>query len=341
MKVLHAPDYRAGNPYQRLLANAVEARSDIRVDFLSGYPRLLPLARGVRRHGADVLHLHWPEAYAGNAPRRWRFPLDLRLADLRAPLVLTAHNLAAHDRASRGLARVFRQAHRRARAIIVHSEAARDACLRAFGAEADNYHVIPHGDLSTELPPAPDRVRARHALGVDDGRVLLLFGRLAPYKGIEELLAAWSAAPRSWRLVIAGRPDEDYGDHLRALAAGHANVQIEAGWLDDDRLVAWLAAADAVICNYRKILTSGAAMLPRARGVPLLLPRAASTVDLDEPDPRVLRFDDLARELPGLLDHAAELGHDPAAATAWRERHSWERIADAHTQLYRSVLAAS
>ena len=71
MKVLHAPDYRAGNPYQRLLADAVEARTDIRVDFLSGYPRLLPLARGVRRHGADVLHLHWPEAYAGNAPRRW------------------------------------------------------------------------------------------------------------------------------------------------------------------------------------------------------------------------------------------------------------------------------
>ena len=84
MRVLFAPDWRGGVPYQRLLADAL-AKRNVDVVFPNGYKRILPLSRGLDAAGpCDILHLHWPEAYfakhgqvsdsirfaACNAPRR-------------------------------------------------------------------------------------------------------------------------------------------------------------------------------------------------------------------------------------------------------------------------------
>src|SRR5262245_50742956 len=101
MKVLFAPDWRSGVPYQTLLAEALVALG-VEVDFLADYKRVLPLSRLVNERNFDVLHLHWPEAYY---PRRhdgfdWfrqaRFSTDLARATRTHPLVFTAHNFAPH-----------------------------------------------------------------------------------------------------------------------------------------------------------------------------------------------------------------------------------------------------
>jgi len=62
MNVLFAPDWRQGVPYQSLLADALVAVG-VHVDFLSDYKRVFPLTRLLQQHPADLLHLHWPEAY--------------------------------------------------------------------------------------------------------------------------------------------------------------------------------------------------------------------------------------------------------------------------------------
>jgi len=62
MRVLFAPDWRAGNQYQTLLAEAL-SQHGVEVSFLSDYHRGLPLFRGTRARVPDLVHLHWPEAY--------------------------------------------------------------------------------------------------------------------------------------------------------------------------------------------------------------------------------------------------------------------------------------
>src|SRR3954468_19468820 len=105
MKVLIAPDWRAGNPYHDLLAQALK-RLSVSVDFLQNYKRVFPLARSVRGSSADIFHLHWPEAYfsRANAGLDWcrhaRFPVDLDLACQSKVLAYTAHNLLPHTRRS-------------------------------------------------------------------------------------------------------------------------------------------------------------------------------------------------------------------------------------------------
>jgi hypothetical protein len=57
------PDYRAVNPYQGLLAEALSQR-DVDVQFANGYRRGLPLRRAWRDTSeASVQHLHWISPY--------------------------------------------------------------------------------------------------------------------------------------------------------------------------------------------------------------------------------------------------------------------------------------
>ena len=55
MKIVFAPDWRSGVPYQRLLAEALQRRG-LTIDFLSEYRRVLPLARAMKNHPGDLLH---------------------------------------------------------------------------------------------------------------------------------------------------------------------------------------------------------------------------------------------------------------------------------------------
>ena len=97
------PHFRT-NPYQELLADAIERRG-VRVALRAGRGRALPIWRAWLAAGAPrVLHLHWTHPYLGepsafDASFRERGFL-LQLATLRrlgVRIAWTLHNLGAHD----------------------------------------------------------------------------------------------------------------------------------------------------------------------------------------------------------------------------------------------------
>ena len=345
MKVVFAPDWRSGVPYQSLLAGAL-ARLGVEVEFFSDYKRVLPLYRLVKDRTFDVLHLHWPEAYYPRRDdgfdwfRRARFATDLALAAHHRPLVFTAHNLQPHNRAGECCgARNARAPFHHARAVIAHSAAARDCILETHGLPAGRVHVIPHGDLSPSLGEPLARSEAARQLGLGSGPLCLMFGTTEPYKGIEEVLAHWRAAQPAATLAIVGKPrDAAYRAKIENLAAGLDRVRLQLEWLTDEQLRVWLSAADAVVLNYRTIFTSGAAALARSWGVPVVLPRRLTTVDLAEPSPFVHRFDSFDTDFTAAL--AAALGTPPdfSAAADWREATAWPRLARATLDVYHRAL---
>ncbi|HEX8977485.1 MAG TPA: glycosyltransferase, partial [Solirubrobacteraceae bacterium] len=104
-----------------------------------------------------------------------------------------------------GLAAVQRSLRRSADRILVHEP--------AFAELLPGAATVPHG-----IEPASDRAQrhaARAALGLDPERmVVLCFGFLAPYKGLETVLEAAELADGTFDLVIAG------GEHPRLAAGG-------------------------------------------------------------------------------------------------------------------------
>lgn len=346
MRVLFAPDYRAGNPYQSLLAAAL-GRLGVEVDYPRGYRRLLPFGRSVRQSKADLVHLHWPEAYfPPGSPlqsylRRLRYPLDFGLAAISAPVVFTAHNLLPHQGGD-WIDRInVHTCFRFAKGIIAHSAESANAIRRFEPGLRSQLAVIPHGDLAAAFPPLPDRIAARSHLGIAaEEPVVLMFGRAEPYKGIEEVLRVWPELHANARLWIAGTPyTATYGEQLTALAVNKPRLTLELTWQDDAALAVRIAAADAVLFNYTRIFTSGAACLARSLGVPILLPQRSHTVDLAEPARSVFRFESVKSGLASALQAALGTSPDPASAADWRRRTAWDEIARQTRDVYQSVLS--
>lgn len=203
--------------------------------------------------------------------------------------------------------------------------------------------VIPHG-VERRVTPPQDEARAR--LGVrGDGLVVLCFGFLAPYKGLEAVLRAAELAGPAVELVVAGGAHprlggrDVYGERLRARWSDVARF---TGWVPEEDVSPWFAAADVVVFPYpQPFASSGALALAMAHATPALvskqLARSAELPDVlavaPEPLPLAARLLALERQRAGLRPLAD-------AVSGLAEDHAWPVVARRHLALYEEVTDA-
>jgi glycosyltransferase involved in cell wall biosynthesis len=289
-----------------------------------------------RRAGAraDVVHFQWLAVQQLDAhllPRR------SAPAGARRPLVLTAHDILPREPWP-GQRRAQLALYERFDAVVVHSEHGR-ARLRALGVPDARVHVIPHGVLrpwegAPERPLPPELPHA-------PGPVVLFFGLLRPYKGIDVLLEAWRGVEGA-ELWIVGMPRMDV---TRLRASSPPGVRWLTRFVDDGELHALLRRADVLVLPYREIEQSGVAFAGLGAGVPLLLSDAGGFPELAaSAAARVFPAGSasaLREALRELLDDADARAHMAAAGTAAAGAElSWESIARRTLALYRSLLAS-
>ncbi|HJQ75403.1 MAG TPA: glycosyltransferase, partial [Gaiellaceae bacterium] len=230
------------NPYCELLYDHVERLGVEVVDGRSGLRWLLAHRRRVR-----VLHFHWPERHfrRGRLVAALGFGLRLLAARLLGyRIVWTVHNLAPHEGVGLG-DRLVRTLLARLGTLIVHCEAARGPLGRA-GRRA---HVIPHGSYVGRYPNSVSQPAARTRLGLDPAaRVLLAFGQVRPYKGLDELVEAFRSLPAgAAELVVAGQP-VGFDDGAAALAARAGDgVRLFLRHVPDAEVQVFLNAADLLV----------------------------------------------------------------------------------------------
>jgi glycosyltransferase involved in cell wall biosynthesis len=346
------------NPYQELLYAPMRARG-ARVRYAGELTAshtlnllLLPLElAALRARGYRILHVHWtfgfrPAAARSRTARRaWRswFELVLRVTRrLGLRLVWTAHNALPH-------APVFdddlaaRRALVNAAAVTIGHSATALAELAALGLPATPSTVIPHGPLSARGVAELGPPRAA------EPRTALLFGNLEPYKGAQELLAAYLAEPSltgRLRLRIAGHcADAALAADLRAAAdaAGDA-VELRFGRVPELELAALLDSADVLVFPFRRVTTSGSVLLGMSSARPVVVPDLPAFREL--PEQAVFRYrpgvDGLRAALRAVLAATpAELQAKGAAARAAAAGTSWVQIAALTQAAYGGALARS
>ncbi|SPL94294.1 Glycosyl transferase, group 1 [[Actinomadura] parvosata subsp. kistnae] len=286
MKVLVFP--RDSNPYQDLLHGELR-RAGVHVRHLGELTPshtlnllLLPVELAARRlGGARVVHLHWVWKFAlpgGARTRRlaqWWFAAVLGvLRPLGLRLVWTAHNVLPHRQVFADDAAARRTLVRHCDLVIAHHSTTLDR-LAALGAVPSRAAVIPHGPFPA--PPLPPPGRPGRP------RTFLFFGRIEPYKGVEDLLAAFAALPREpdVRLVVAGAcPDQELAARLEASAAADDRVDLRLGRVPDKDIAGLYAESDVVVLPFREITTSGSALLALAHGRPLIVPELPALTGL-------------------------------------------------------------
>jgi glycosyltransferase involved in cell wall biosynthesis len=289
------------------LSSRVFRRSRLRVP-VKALEHPLGMLR-LRRRPADVLHLQWL-----SVPQ-----LDERLLRFRAPSVFTAHDLLPRRTASR--TDLWRRILGRFDAVVVHSERGRDA-LAELGVDA---RVIP-------LPIPASRVRR-----ADDGRTLLFFGVIRPYKGLPDALEVVRQIADA-RLLVAGDPA---GPLERD---GAERVEWRLGYLSAAEIDHALAQGTVALFPYRPELDQSAALAQAlGAGVPAV---CYDVGGIAEP---VRRFGAgrvvPAGDVAALTEAARELLDDESALAAARdgarrasESLTWESSARAHLELYRGLV---
>ena len=163
--------------------------------------------------------------------------------------------------------------------IFVHTEEMKSELLADFCVSESKISIIPFGINNTIPNTSLSSAEAKRQLGVNSGdRTMLFFGNIAPYKGLEYLIDAFTKISRkegSYRLIIAGKPktDEDYWRQIQqAIARGGVADRIieKIEYVPDDETELYFKAADVLVLPYTHIFQSGVLFLGYAFGLPAI-----------------------------------------------------------------------
>jgi D-inositol-3-phosphate glycosyltransferase len=273
-------------------------------------------------------------------------------------IIFTAHNVNAAQRDAKDSwwnRATLKFQYRLCDHIFVHTEKMRRELFSNFGIPEKKVTVIPFG-INQTVPYTtltPESARQKLELKPSD-KVILFFGNIAPYKGLEILVDAFADVIKldsDLRLVVAGRPkgEEIYWRELsekinRSPARSKMILKIE--YVPDAETEIYFKAADVLVLPYTHIFQSGVLVLGYNFGLPAI---AADVGSLREEiiegktgfvfEPKNVR--DLGRVIQNyfasnlyfeLMDRRAEIQNFA------NERYAWSKVADTTTTVYSNLL---
>ena len=295
--------FDAENPFQSLLLRCAREEGIVPIgmtrladlDDRYGLPALAALRASERVE--IVLHLHWlarvlrgiaDESEGLARVKAFVAALDaFRIAG--GHIVWTVHNVLPHDTAFPALDRALRVAVI-ARADVVHvlSEGTVEAAAATYEIPASKVLHVPHPAYLGAYPDAVSDAEARSRYGFGPGDVVFGFvGNIRPYKGLDELLTAFSSLTsqprpdgRRLRLLIAGMPSQD-PDVQEALdrARRMPDAVVDARRIPGEELSIPMRASDVIVLPHRQSLNSGALLLALSFGRPVVAARSPGVTE--------------------------------------------------------------
>jgi glycosyltransferase involved in cell wall biosynthesis len=311
--------------YRRTARRGLEARGRMALKLAEHVPDMLRY----RRHAAaaDVVHWQWLTVQ----------PLDARLLPRKRPQVLTAHDILPREPRPGQLA-ATRRLVGRMDAVVAHSEHGAARLRDELGVPADRVRVVPHGAFDYLARQADERPLPDELADVE-GPVVLFFGLLRPYKGIDVLLEAFRDVSGA-ELWVVGMPRMPLEPLREAAGSG---VRFVPRFITDPEIPAYFRRADVVVLPYREIDQSGVLYTALAFGKALVLSDvggfgemaghgAARLVPPGEPSPLAGALSEL------LVDQGERERLSSAALAAAAGPYSWDLAAERTLALYRDLL---
>lgn len=262
------------------------------VNVFQDFEQISGIAQSAPLHG---VHLHWINGVTAASETRTQARDAVskfvdRLEMFRSEggvVVWTVHNRLPHDARYIAEEHVLRQkVSDLADVVHVMSAGAAEALRPDLLVEPAKTVVAPHPHYIGRYPNAMTRSEARIALEIEpDEYVLVLFGAIKAYKGLDALLRAVNEVSarvigRRVRLIVAGSPDTSMeAAQFVAESELNPNVLIAARKIPNDEVQIYLRAADIGVAPYRRVLNSGAVALYNSFGLPAIVPDDPGLVD--------------------------------------------------------------
>jgi glycosyltransferase involved in cell wall biosynthesis len=297
---------------------------------------------GIFTH-ADLLHAQW-----------WSMPLWLVYIvvcgcfKLRGkPLVFTVHNVIAHENSyaySMLSALLFKLGDH----FIVHSASNKEGLIKNYRILPEKITQIPLGPLDFHVPDNYNRKTARKEMGfTDKERLILLFGAIRPYKGIDTALEAFARVkdeiPES-RLLIAGKlwvNWNKYEDLIKKLDIAEY-VKTYIGYIPSGDVWRFFAASDLVILPYHNFDSQSAVgAIALSFHKPMIVTNVGGLPELVEDNRYMVPPQEpysLAQAIITCLRDKSRLKSMSANAEKIAAKFAWPLVAEKTWEVYRKVL---
>lgn len=295
---------------------------------------------------ADLLHAQW-----------WSLPLVLVTACLCAvfklrgkPVVFTVHNVVDH-----GQSQLFKTASRWLFKLgdhfIVHTREGRRQMQTQYDIAEDRISVIPHGSLDFHVKKQVNCDRIKQELDIDPRhKVVLLFGAIRPYKGVETALEAFSRVllevPDSV-LIIAGKLWQRWDPYQQLIDKYGINKEVITflHYIPSNEVYRYFEAADLVILPYLQFSSqSGVGGTAISFRKPMIVTSVGGLPDLVKNSDYIVPPGDpnlLARRIIECLSDRSRLAAMSADAESIAAAISWPVIAQKTLAIYERMLKTS
>jgi glycosyltransferase involved in cell wall biosynthesis len=286
-----------------------------------------------RRAGqADIRHYQWLPLEA----------LDGLLLPPQRPRVMTMHNVLRRGERP-GSAAVTRRLARSMDAVVVHTRHGAERLVE-LGVEPERVRVIHHGAFS-HLTRQPHEQPLPAELAAVEGPVVLCFGTVREYKGVDVLLEAFREIEGA-ELWIVGRPLGFDMAPLHELAAGvPGKVRFVTRYLADSEVPAFFRRAEVLALPHRTVDQSGVLHAGLAFGKAMVVSAVGGFVEVAEdygaarmvPPGEPAALAAAIREL--LADPQQRAGLEAKARAAAEGPFSWDTVGRQTMDLYEELLA--
>ena len=347
MKVIHAPFYKE-NPYQTKLTDAIKD-NNVEIEFKTSFKHLFKDLI-VRREKADIVHLHW-------LPKYDRKPVSIlkglyfvgrvmALKVLGYKLAITVHNIVHHESTFEKLDLfVYRSTARMSDALFVHAPSTIDKVAKEWKVRDKNKIVVTyHASYIGSYNNIVSSENAKQKFELEkESMSFLIFGGIRPYKEIIKLIKLFEELDSSSNtLIIAGRPvTDEFDQQIKSAIKDDNNIIYHNHFIDDEEVQNYMNAADAVVLPYKKLLTSGSALLAMSFGKACIAPKLGSIIDVLDENGAILYDQTQPQGLKEALHKALEcknrlnkMGeHNYQKATEW----SWDNMAKTTVDTYQKL----
>jgi glycosyltransferase involved in cell wall biosynthesis len=258
--------------------------------------------------------------------------------------VLTVHNLLPHDEHTALNRLAYRWIYRAPQVLMVHTDRMSRELQSNFGVAQSRILVVEHGfdHIIPHDPVARAAWRQRNNIAEDAG-VVLFFGQIAPYKGLNSLLEAFAriGADQSRHLVIAGKCiDSRIQKELQDAIRTHphtARIHWLDGFLPHSEIPSLIHAADCLAMPYRYIDQSGVLLLALSSGLPVVATDVGSIREYISPAMgEVVPVGDV-EAFASALDRVVSRQGGPWRSNVIARRFEWRRTVKPLVSAYREL----
>jgi glycosyltransferase involved in cell wall biosynthesis len=265
----------------------------------------------------------------------------LSIARLRhRKIIMTVHNIKPHEKS---LLKSFlnQSVLHLAHEYIVHSESNRRLLIQTTGT-GKKIHVIPIGTTQVGSCTLDNKTLRQKFNFRPEDKILLFFGNIRHYKGLDTLLQALAKIenPRT-KLIIAGQPWTDFTNYHKIINQLNLKqrVKLFLEFVPDSTVAELFELSQLVVLPYKQLESASAvASVALAFAKPLLVTDVASLSELVNDKKTIAQpnnADDLKEKILYALENLDRLQQDTREKA---QQFSWQKTAEKTLNVYKSCL---